>query len=160
MRKRSCKREQQLQLQNSPICLSPLIRKTTQENHSTGNLRDSLHSLLQGFSHIQWGIWSCIFTWNALIFLWNSSTELRACCCTEAGERVMWRSIGNALSLISYSICRVLRFSQMEMAEETEKTAGERKICPSIPNFMKQQWFFCLNGWRIKMIFPYSAYIF
>lgn len=48
----------------------------------------------------------------------------------------------------------------MEMAEETEKAAEERKRCPYIPNCMKQQGIFCLNGWRIKMIFPYSAYIF
>lgn len=62
VRKRSCKREQQLQLQNSPIYPPSLTRKTTQENHSTENLRDSLHSLLQGFSHILWGIVPCIFT--------------------------------------------------------------------------------------------------
>lgn len=160
MRKRSCKREQQLQLQNSPIYLSPIIRKTTQENHSTGNLRDSLHSLLQGFSHILWGIISCILTWNALIFLLNSSRELRAFWCTEEGERVMWKSIGNTLSPISYRVYRVLRFFQMEMAEETKKIAKKGKDAHISHIAWNNRNFFCLKEWRIKMIFPYSAYIF
>jgi len=53
VRKRGCKRGRLLQPPNSPIYISPLIRKTTQENHCMGNLRDYIHSLCQVFSHIK-----------------------------------------------------------------------------------------------------------
>lgn len=78
VRKRGCKMERQLQPPHCQIYLSTLIRKATQENHCMGNLRDSLHSLFQVFSHIKWGILSNtqIFIQNAFIYELNCSSPV------------------------------------------------------------------------------------
>lgn len=131
---------------NLPITL---IRKTTQKNHCKRNLRDSLHSSLPGFLPHKVGDLvlytdihlKCAHLWVEL--RQPSTREPNTRWCLGAGERVMWRSIGNAFK--SYFLQSLKGFKVFLAGDgrgdwEDSRSKGEMPRHPRLHETMGVEW--------------------